>query len=97
MNIFTQMRTPSRNWWYHRKIRRMGDVEEARRREHQSVRAVIQDARDCKRHGGTFSEAEFLSGGARLRWTETTDTGRTTHSAPVWPEQEDAIRSFMSR
>lgn len=51
-NIFRAIRSDARQWWYHSQLRRQGQVDEARKREHQSIASTVSHLRNAMANGG---------------------------------------------
>jgi len=56
MNVFTAIRKDARDWWYHAKLRKEGEIQKARELENKSTRGDIDDIRKAYyvliTHGG---------------------------------------------
>jgi hypothetical protein len=50
--VFREVRASPREWWYHRDLRKWGNHEEARKREHQSARSTVRCLRLAIQNGG---------------------------------------------
>ncbi len=52
MRVAGILRDNSKNWWYHRDLRKAGCIAEAMKREHCSVRSDVSALRKAKENGG---------------------------------------------
>lgn len=50
--VYSLLNQESKNWWYHRELRKRGETEEARKRERQSIKSTIETLRKAKKNSG---------------------------------------------
>lgn len=50
--VRTLLNRKAKAWWYHRQLREYGNIAEARRGEHRSLRDTVRTLRDGLRNGG---------------------------------------------
>jgi hypothetical protein len=70
MTVRSFLNQDAKNWWYHAELRRQGQIREARRREHQSIRDNVKTLRLAIKNGG------FITLG-RGGWTLHISSGHT--------------------
>lgn len=76
------LRENARVWWYHQKLREQGDHEEARQREHQSVRHAIGALREAKKNSGYLTMGH---GGGSFMYAPHASITSFGESAPYFP------------
>lgn len=54
-SIYRILNRETKNWWYHRQLRKEGNETEARKRERDSIKHGIEMLRDVIQHGGYLS------------------------------------------
>jgi hypothetical protein len=72
VSIFRLLRFKAKSWWYFKDLRSRGQDQEAREKEHRSLRSNIKSLREAIKNGG------YLSIG-RGGWTLHIDDGHTLH------------------
>ena len=63
--LYSILNTSAKNWWYHSLLRKRGEVQEARQREHEAILDDIRVLRAALKNGGFFVNAW---GGWTLRY-----------------------------
>lgn len=53
--IYSLLNKHTKNWWYHAKLRKEGNIQEARKRERQSIKDDIKTLRDCLKSPGGYA------------------------------------------
>lgn len=50
-SVFRALRSDAREWWYHKDLRKRGQISEARQREHDSLRSNVRSLRQAIANG----------------------------------------------
>jgi len=77
MDVYKEVRASSREWWYHVQLRKQGDLEGAREREHQSTRDMIRHLRLAIQNGGFV---KLGRGGWSLHYGDEVKSEKLTYS-----------------
>jgi hypothetical protein len=85
MTVLKALRQSARRWWYHEHLRQVGEIEEARKREHDSVRSTVKGLRQCLDGRGylTIGRGGWTLHHSRHGWTSGygADTSGTVRAA----------------